>query len=199
MQPVYAALGFKIEARDWNVATYRRLTGNYAIPHGLEYWTLANEQPPHDGSEISQMVASGLITKDQFHGVDRSREIIVQNKVWHPNAHWYEGEWLDMIMDNAFNPACVYLDTTGTAGYSGTADLVTRTMQRCPPACVLLINVMLDDPRRGTESDPQVLLQNIADRCTAVELSAWGWEDIEAFEYKSSHTRMLTAALHRRV
>ena len=188
----------KFAARAEGVALYRELTGLHSLPADGQYWTLANRQSTAPVSEIEQCVAAGLLSKRQFHGVDFDPDIIAANKADHPTAHWHCGSWENVISENEFNPAMIYLDTTGTADCKRTAKLITRTMQLAPIGCVLLANVMLTNPYDGSICDPQVLLSNIADSSTEAELDAWGWSSLRAFEYSSGRTRMLTVALMRR-
>lgn len=197
MQPVYAESSPKMEARSQNVALYRRLTGNHRIPANREYWTLANVQPLHEGSEISQMVDEGLITKSQFHGVDRDTAIIAVNKRWHPEAHWYAGEWEDVIAVEDFNPALVYLDTTSFADQHTAIALVTETMMLCPAQTVLFANLMLNSPYSGRKFNPNTILAAIGKSVPARELEQWNLS-VENFEYTTTgKTHMLTYVIHK--
>lgn len=82
----------KIKARLENVRSYRRLTDNHSIPKGKTYWTLCSLQPPNEeGCELNQLVKEGLITREQFFGVDFKKDVIKKNKKWHLNSTWYCG------------------------------------------------------------------------------------------------------------
>jgi len=197
MQPSYAESPFKIEARSQNVAIYRRLTGNRRIPDDREYWTLASVQPLHEGSEISQMERLGLLTKNQFHGVDWNKNIIAQNELWHPEAHWYAGEWVDVIGANEFNPALCYLDTTAFADRHVAARLVSETMLLCPAQTVLFANLMLNDPYAKRKIDPNAVLQAISEGVPPSELRRWDLS-VENFEYSmTGKTSMLTYVFYK--
>ena len=200
---------FKIEARQRNVDIFRKLTGLHSIPIGRQYWTLCNEQPPEPGSEIVQLVDLGLLTVDQFHGVDKDvdkngREIgiIRRNRQWHPNAHWYRGDWVETIkmqtMQGRFNPAMIYLDTTSFADYHIASRMVGATMMRCPSSTVLFANVMLNDSRSSKRFDEDALVRNLGEQIPSFELDEWDI-DVQTFSYNASgSTNMLTHALFKR-
>jgi hypothetical protein len=163
---------YKVLARAEGIRLFRAMTGRRSIPSGQTYWTLCNRQGVEPDSEINQLVSEGVCTKSQFVGVDYDAALIEQNRIDHPEAKFICGEWTEAIMTD-FNPALVYLDSTGTADCPHTADLCTRTMQRCPVGTVLLCNVMLTNPYTGDVCSRETLLSNIAERCTEAELDAW--------------------------
>jgi hypothetical protein len=174
MQPVYHKCPFKVAARAENAAVYKKVTGQQSIPADRQYWTLCNLQPQDNGAEIVQMEEVGLLKKSQFFGVDRDGDIVRQNREWHPQAHWYEGEWLKVIEDyDDFNPALVYLDITGFADHRIATDNVVKTMMFCPSKTLLLANVMLNDPRSSRQFDQNALLRNLEVKVPASELSKW--------------------------
>lgn len=144
------------------------------------------------------MVKIGLITKRQFHGVDRDSVIISQNKLWHPNAHWYEGEWVNVINNVEFNPGLVYLDTTSFADRRAAVREVAGTMLRCrQPQTVLLANVMLNDPRTQKALDSDALIASIKNSIPPREFKRWS-PTVENYDYASTgKTTMLTYVFHR--
>lgn len=169
--PNYWESDIKVNARKANMETYRDLTGRTSLPSDRNYWTLCNLQPPKEGTEIVQMERCGFLEKSQFFGVDRDNDeknpnIIKRNKEWHPEANWYRGDWLKVIRshDN-FNPALVYLDTTsfaeGSGAVIGAFELTASTMPLCPSGTVLLVNVMLNDPRSRRKFNPKSLIQEL--------------------------------------
>lgn len=180
----YSQSRFKVKAREENIRIFRRVTGLSSIPQDKTYWTLCNIQPQEKGSEIVQLVGSGLIQKPQFVGVDNSREFIEQNKLWHPEAQWMCGDWLDVISSHPnFNPAMVYLDTTSFADHSNAVRLTVGTMIRCKAGTVLLANVMLNDPRSCRKFSADKLIELIVRQVPAGELSKWE-SKIENYEYR---------------
>ena len=196
MQPVYSNLGPKIKAREENVALYRNLTGMESIPEDRGYWTLCNLQPDEEGAEIIQMVKAGLITKRQFVGIDLDQEIIFNNRKWHPEATWYAGEWIHVISSSKkFNPGMIYLDSTSFACNKEASRLTVETMMRCPKGTVLLVNVMLNDPRSSKKLDPDVLIEEIKRSVPCLE--QWR-EEVRNYSYSATgHTEMGTFAFYK--
>ena len=185
MQPIYHKSPFKINARKENVDSYCRISGNNSIPTEREYWTLCNWQPDDDGSEIMQLKKLGFLKKKQFHGVDIDKEIIEQNKIWHPDANWHCGDWLEVIGYNDFNPAMVYLDTTGFVDHSIVIRTAVGTMLLCPKKTLLIVNAMLNDPRSSRKFDPSKLIGEIGRKVPSSELKKWD-QSIENYDYSST-------------
>jgi hypothetical protein len=188
----------KLAAREENVRIYRALTGRTAIPEGKQYWTLAALQSTRPESEIEQMVALGLCTKEQFYGLDEIVELTEQNKVNHPTAHWFSGEWCESIARLDFKPELIYLDLTSMADSQESADITYRTIKQCPPDTVLLVNVALNNTYTGHKTTIDELLEHVTDKLTEAEVAAWNFEDFPMFTYNGSgRTVMCTVGLRR--
>jgi hypothetical protein len=198
MPSAYQSSHHKFNARTENVGIYRRLTGLSSIPADRGYWTLCNLQPASLDSEIEQMVASGLITKEQFHGIDKDKEIIIHNRATHPKAHWHHGDWTQIVLNSsAFNPSLVYLDTTSFADNHIGMNMVSATMMRCPAGTVMLANLMLNDPRSHRQFDENQILRNIERQVPSLELELWR-HDIESYRYSATgKTFMITYVLYK--
>lgn len=104
----------KLESRrETIIRPYRRYFGD-RIPDGKQYWTLCAECA-RDGkllpeSEFAQVLEEGLITKDQFYGVDLDSKAIEENKKL-GYGNFIEGNFLGVIgAYKNFNPAVVNLD-----------------------------------------------------------------------------------------
>ena len=114
-------LQHKIQAREKNLEIYRKLTGLDSLPSDKTYWTLSHKQGNEDGEEIVQLEKNGFLTKNQFHGVDREKDIIEQNKIYHPNANWHHGNWIKVIknQNEIFSTAgLIYFDSlTGSNSF----------------------------------------------------------------------------------
>ena len=100
------------------IEPYKRIFGD-SLPAEKQYWTLCNLQTNPAGqiteeSEIGQLLDTGLITKEQFHGVDYDADIIEHNKRHIPESHWYAGDFFRTLLHNQddFNPGIIYLDFT---------------------------------------------------------------------------------------
>jgi hypothetical protein len=111
----------KSKARfDTIIKTYRELFHN-KLPNEKQYWTLAgpcfdenNKLGKH--SEIHQLISSGLITEDQYHGIDNGEEIITSNRIAAPNSNFYHGDFITTLQAAAesknFNPGIIHADYT---------------------------------------------------------------------------------------
>lgn len=185
MQPRYHEIEYKQKARAENVKIFRRVTGLDRIPEGKEYWTLCHLQTHDEGAEIVQLKGMGFLGKTQFHGVDTDVELIRRNTQYHPSAHWYHGEWTDVIDHNVFNPSMVYLDTTCFSGHRRSIDLTARTMMRCPDGTVLFVNTMLNDPRSSRRFNSSRLLDMLHRKVPPSELTKWE-PMVENYEYSTT-------------
>jgi len=164
----------KIEARQETlVKTYWDIFGG-SIPNDKQYWTLCHNQPNKQGSEINQLVRLGLINKRQFHGVDKSKSIISQNKKIHPDAFWHWGEWIDVIKNNPkFNPALIYLDTMYVTTKGPALTITMQTLGVCPAHTMVAVNVMLTNPHSGESFDDQEFPKNIRELLTPEANKSW--------------------------
>jgi hypothetical protein len=149
------------------------------------------------------MVSLGLLTKNQFHGVESwYKEANVLNRANHPEAHWYDEAWEDVLLNHEnFNPGLIYFDSEFTVESKEAARMTAATMRRCPYGTVLIVNVMLTNPYKGVVlQDTQVLLDNIAQHFTDTELEAWDWfgEGFDSYTYSGSgRTVMLSLTLFK--
>lgn len=198
--PKYSNLPIKREARQANIDIYREYTGEQFIPEGRSYWTLCNEQPPEDGSEIVQLETAGFLTKNQFYGVDLNPLLIAKNKIWHPEANWITGDWLTVIREHAdFNPSMIYLDTTYCAAHWTAHHIVLETMSLCPHKTLLLVNVMMNNPRGREQFDKEALYTYIQTQLPLSELEHWGELDVCNYQYNATgKTTMRTYGFYKR-
>lgn len=198
MQPRYAELICKQDARTENLKWYERLTGRDSLPADGQYWTLANEQPNAPGSEINQLIEAGFLSKNQFHGVDRDPSITRSNQIAHPKANWYTGEWTDVIADCPdFSPSLIYLDSTCFADSHPALQLLATTMLLTPPGTVLLFNAMNSTPyssRRLICAD--ALIASLPHYVAGNERRRWR-KQVPSFTYTASRTEMRTYALYK--
>lgn len=178
------------------VDIYRRLAHSERVPPGKHYWCLCGKQSARPNSEINQMVSLGLIRPDQFHGVDRSLEIISRNRKIHPKAKFYCGEWLDILalQGSDFNPEMVYLDTQATAGDPVAPALTVPTMMLCPKGAVLFVNVALKRIY-NKKVKPEVFRDDLLLSTHSTEIDKWEFHD--CFTYEPSKTPMATYILRK--
>lgn len=193
-QPVYHTKSPKIKAREQVVAAYKAFSGKESIPENRGYWTFCNKQPNSDGAEIVQLTKSGFIQKNQFYGIDydlKNEGIIEFNQQQHPEAHWFKGEWLDVIEHNyeQFNPALIYFDYTRTIVTIGCHIYLARTMNMCPKKTMVAANLMISDGHSSRRFDPKLLVENLGIHLRSP--NDWMISD-KYYSYKSSRTEMAT-------
>lgn len=169
----------KAGARDRIALVYRDVTGNSSIPEGKGLWSLCNDQT-FQGSEIQQHVASGLITEDQFHGVDSEEKYILANRAMFPYAHWYHNMWSRTLTSNerAYrNAALVNLDTEICPTPKLIAE-VALTVRLASKGTVIVINTVLKNPNNGVEYPkeqlPELLHQALREKMPqGIEFNAY--------------------------
>lgn len=182
-----------------NLEIYEELTGLDHLPSDRHYWTLANEQPDTEGSEINQLVDAGFLSKQQFYGVDLDQEIISLNKRTHPTAHWITGDWLNVISNTEnFNPGLIYLDSVYFADNILAAQTLARTMLRTPAGTVLLFNVQSKSGyARQKTINCDALIDRLPNYLPSRELACWRTDYIPSFTYTGSRTEMRTFVFYK--
>lgn len=180
----------KLLARWRNVRYYRALTHRPALPRNKEYWTLCNRQSLDSTAEINQNVRLGLHTEAQFRGVDRDDDLNILNRKDHPIAEFYTGEWDEVIMNEAFNPAMIYLDTENMSGRIA-LDLAAITMKACTDDVVLFVNVAQELGYKSTISTDE-FIKELSDRVP--DFTAWLPKSgkVHSYDYVSNRTLMRT-------
>jgi len=186
--PRYDQLKNKILAREQCVRYYQLETGRIAIPG--QYWSLCGEQSTKDTSEINQLVRLGLIRKNQFYGVDKNRFLIKRNMLNHPMAHWFHGEWSDVIYNQAdFRPSIVFYDSTGMMSTEQEKDTVRATLHLSPRGTFLFFTSMLNNPRRPSQKITEKDITDIYERISGFECCS---QRRAVYVYHSTrHTRMI--------
>jgi hypothetical protein len=106
----------KIEARNQTIIAIYRSFFYQKLPPHKQYWTLCARHVDDrgellNGSELSQLLQEKIITKKQFHGVDRDQDIIHINSKYINEANWYCGDLYSVLGNSSnFNPAIVNCD-----------------------------------------------------------------------------------------
>lgn len=187
---------YKIAARAEGIRLYRDLSGNHFLPEDKQYWCLSARQTKADDSEINQLTYAGLISPWQFHGVDRDNLIIAANRLDHPTAHWYAGEWVDVVTETDWNPGLIYLDTISLAG-NASLNVAATTLRLCPAKTAILLNVMQTHPYSDKAGmNAEEFLSALGKRVP--NLPDWCPDSgIQHFEYVANYTQMRTYAFWR--
>jgi len=155
----------KVEAREATIiGAYRTLTGLSVVPSDDQYITLCGPMT-HDGRllpycELNHMMSSGLITANQFHGIEHVLDIhennvaamALENGANPP--HLYHGEFhevlSEMLATGNLSPAIVNLDTCyeperGVSVLGAVLNVLNQTSNQT----MLVLNVVLEQKRRG--------------------------------------------------
>lgn len=157
-QPNYSESIHKFEAREFIIRLKKLITGKVEISKNKHYVTLANLQDKSASSEINQMINAGVITPDQFVGIDYNKHFINKNKRFHRDSTWIHGDWNVILSSRKFDPEIVYLDSTHFASLppSRTSDrdppvvnTLKNTLNACKEGTLVVCNVMETNPRCG--------------------------------------------------
>lgn len=106
----------KIQARNESIfKAFLAKTGLSKLPEDRQYWSLSANcsGTSKEHSDIDHPVRLGLITPNQYHGVDIQTKIIKANKKAWPTAHWYNMDFLNamLLAGLTFRPGVVNFDT----------------------------------------------------------------------------------------
>ena len=97
-----------VEYRQACVDVYREIFGANSIAPNTQYWTLCGRQKIGTLTEFPHLLGDRFLTANQFYGVDREATIIEEARAQFPDAHWFNGELVDVIRqhiyDDNFNP-----------------------------------------------------------------------------------------------
>lgn len=110
----------KYRAREETIIEpYRKYFG-YSLPTEKQYWTMcgdcSNDQGTlREGSEPDQLLKSGLIQPQQFHGVEINDAFYSHNKqITNPPLNWYHNDFYQTMVEsinrNQFNPGIINAD-----------------------------------------------------------------------------------------
>lgn len=165
---IYAACPKKLEARQQTIIDKYRQYFTNELPENKQYWTMCathtNGKTILDGCELDQMLKSGLIQIEQFHGVDIEGSIIQENKRIIPQANWYCGDFYRTMVDNKnknrFNPGIVNCDHLKMP-HSGGAEYVSRCLAFLADLTNLIFisNLILSPPRGKAECTTEEYLE----------------------------------------
>lgn len=165
----------KVRARFSTIANpYRKAFGS-SLPVGEQYWTMCGKLANNDGtenklSEYNQMVRRGLITKEQFYGVEREEEIHRYNTIIHPDLNLFNADFYEQMVlsasQNNFNPAIVNADLVHLPDRAAQYFCkILALLSSLPKNRILLVcNLILDNPRASKASrkgDTDRFLKNL--------------------------------------
>jgi len=177
---------------------------SYSLPPDAQYWSMCGDctdenNKPHPNSEIGQMLAAGIITQSQFHGVDTNQESIINNKTAYPDANWHHGQIYDVLREantgGWLNPSIVNIDTPfeSTTAVNITVDamLALRGCNNFLLISNMVVNMMNVASKKVTDADV-IKRFNTSKNFSIV----WDgtWECFEPYRYRNpeSPTEMLS-------
>jgi hypothetical protein len=147
----------KKDSRDITiVGLFREVFGLDKIPKDSQYWTMCGAHfNVIDGKldgEFMHLIKKGLITTEQFFGVDREEEIIKRNQELYPDVRWIHGDFLTVMKEyyhnNNFNPVIINYDGVMQPkfGTQYLRDILKFLDYNMPNELLLTANFILTNP-----------------------------------------------------
>lgn len=152
----------KKDSRDITiVGLFREIFGLNKIPKDSQYWTMCGAHfNAIDGKldgEFMHLIKRGLITTEQFFGVDREEEIIDRNRELYPDVNWIHGDFLEVMKtyyhDKNFNPAIINYDGVMQPKFGAQylRDILKFIDFNIPNELILVANFILTNPYSRNE------------------------------------------------
>lgn len=192
------------------IEAYRRLTGRYMISQERQYWTLCGRyETLDDGSEIVQVVSSGLIKPEQFFAAEVERDAYKVSALTigarYPTATVINADLVSAMTDfkrrDKLAPEIVYVDTMHEPDaafklVSRVLDLINYTSGYT----MVLCNLIRENPHDGrayTEDEISEIAQN--NKALGYHMKEGRWDYIKDLApYRWSYTKMGTITLMRK-
>lgn len=110
----------KVQSRIANIVNPYRKYFHQSLPKDRQFWTLSGQcttnLEPLSGCELLQMIEEGLITPDQYRGVEFEKEICENNQAVYPCVPFTHGDFYEAMkkayMKREFNPGIINFDST---------------------------------------------------------------------------------------
>lgn len=158
MLPEFYICPKKYHAREQSIIGIYREYFSYNIPKNNQYWTMCGPHAKNgvfqSGSELGQLTKSGIISEDQFYGVDIQKEIIDQNNAAKPKANWIHGDFQEVISNyienKNFSPAIVNADFISMKEYGvqETSEIMELLEENDSRNVMLISNIMFNNPHQ---------------------------------------------------
>lgn len=171
----------------------------YGWPNGLDsdlqYWTTCgNCTKP--GTEFDQVISSGLVRPNQFHGVDYRKEVIEENKKLNINANFYYGDFFNVIIEASnnrnFHPGIVHFDSPEQMGINQSNKIAELFEIICTePVMPQIVTV---NSSIGCWSHSCTIQEVINNLCSIPKFSLYGsnYRLVKDFKYKDGNTELHT-------
>lgn len=128
------------------IQPFKKFIGD-KLPEGKGYWSICCEVLDNPLSELNQLVNSGLMTPQQYHGVDYDEGFIEGNATRHPDANFFAGAFAHTIVSEPefSNATLIYFDTTKTITNElpRLIDILTIVVARDIKDVLIVFNVCL--------------------------------------------------------
>ena len=133
----------KVVARLEMINMYKEITGHQKLPNDREYWTMCGRNATPEGEliencEFDQLTKSGLITKDQWNGVELNKKIANDNQKL--EGKWYQGTLINTFLRFSKNPGLVNIDHH--CGSEKSCHLIKHIFNKIPNDCFVTINMV---------------------------------------------------------
>lgn len=153
----------KILARNETIIQmYRMLFDNQKLPENLQYWSMCGNLTDNYGnlntdSEFSQIINSGLINENQFHGVEILDEIYRKNKLILPDINIYHSDFFEAMnlaaINNNFHPGIINADLISTAQHAAeTIAKILELVSHIELPTMVIANIIIDLPYGRSEN-----------------------------------------------
>ena len=147
----------KIIARQETIINqYRKIYNRQSIPQDKQYWTMCgnlsdNNNHSNQDSEYSQIIREGLITPNQFRGVEIDDTIYNRNKQVLPHIEIYKDDFFKTLNrqanQNQFHPAIVNADLINMPEIGAIyISKIIALLSMMPGEIMLVANLVLDSP-----------------------------------------------------
>ena len=199
----YSGCPHKMTARrETIIDQYRKHIGHF-LPKHKQYWSMCAIHVDANGrllqgSELDQMLSAGLISTDQFHGVDLDPSIISANAEGIPDAHWHLGDMIQNITKamrtGSFLPGIVNCDHI-LMPRSGGATYISRCLQLLSDQedLILISNLILRSPHDDTSCSPEEYVEELWRHHQFRDAMRRGWQyDDAVYIYGGSGPRSST-------
>jgi hypothetical protein len=199
----YSGCPEKMRARRETIIGPYRQHFSHSLPESKQYWTMCATHTDDQGellqgSELDQMLKSGIIILDQFYGVDIEADIIEANAAGIPGPHWHHGDLMDemssALRDGKFNPGIVNCDHL-LMPHSGGAAYVSRCLQFLADQNDLLMvaNLILEPPYNEAICTPGEYIDELWKHAQFQDAMRRGWQyDDAVYVYGGTGRRSST-------
>ena len=146
----------KIARQETIINQYRKIYNRQSIPQDKQYWTMCgnlsdNNNHLNQDSEYSQIIREGLITPNQFRGVEIDDTIYNRNKQVLPHIEIYKDDFFKTLNrqanQNQFNPAIVNADLINMPEIGAIyISKIIALLSMMPGEIMLVANLVLDSP-----------------------------------------------------